>query len=99
MRYLNLAALEKASPPPAALAINSWERDRLTALRTRVVEGVKQSLDTLPADQRKAALAKLEQLGSSADLQMYKVKIAVGRQAIRRGAQSPGGIGGQSAER
>ncbi len=71
---LSLAAMEKAAPPPAALAINTWERDRLTALRTRVVESVKQSLDTLPADQRKAVLAKLEQLGSSADLEMYKVK-------------------------
>ena len=71
---LSLASLEKAAAPPAALAINAWERDRLTALRTRVVESVKQSLDALPADQRKAALAKLEQLGSGADLQMYKVK-------------------------
>ena len=71
---LSLASLEKAGAPPAALAISAWERDRLTALRTRVVESVKQSLDALPADQRKAALAKLEQLGSGADLQMYKVK-------------------------
>ncbi len=77
MRCLVWRRWKKPSPPPAALAINTWERDRLTALRTRVVEGVKQSLDALPADQRKAALAKLEQLGSGADLQMYKVKSLV----------------------
>ena len=43
-------------------------------VRNRVTENVKPLLDTLPADQKTALYAKLEQLDSSAELQMFKVK-------------------------
>ncbi len=72
---LDLAALEKKSPPPAALALSNRERESLGILQKRVVDDVQKLLEGLPADQKKALLAKLEQLGSNADVQMSKVKL------------------------
>lgn len=66
--------LEKDRAPPAALALTSWEHDRLTALRTTVVSNLQQQLASLPADQAGALVKKLEQLDSSTELQMFKVK-------------------------
>ncbi|HZZ29975.1 MAG TPA: serine/threonine-protein kinase [Pirellulales bacterium] len=70
-------ALEKGAAPPAALALNSWERSRLDSLRTQIIDNVRPTLNTLPADQATALVTKLEQLGSSAELQMFKIKTAV----------------------
>ncbi|HEY2882315.1 MAG TPA: protein kinase [Pirellulales bacterium] len=72
--FLQLAALEKAGAPPAALALNAWERGRLDGVRKTVVDNVEMMLNTLPADQSKALSIKLEQLGTSVSLEMFKVK-------------------------
>ncbi|HTQ37557.1 MAG TPA: protein kinase, partial [Pirellulales bacterium] len=70
-------ALEKGAPPPAALALNSWEHSRIDTLRTQIAENIQPLLNTLPADQATVLVSKLEQLGSSAELQMFKVKSAL----------------------
>src|SRR5262249_1004552 len=70
-------ALEKGAAPPAALALNSWERSRVDSLRTQVTDNVQPLLKTLPAEQATALAGKLEQLGSSAELEMFKVKTAL----------------------
>jgi len=73
--FLAYLALEKGAAPPAAL--NSWERSRVDSLRTQVTDNVQPLLTTLPADQATALAGKLEQLGSSAELEMFKVKTAL----------------------
>ncbi len=57
--------------------MNSWERSRVDSLRTQVTENVQPLLKTLPADQATTLAGKLEQLGSSAELEMFKVKTAL----------------------
>jgi serine/threonine protein kinase len=75
--FLAYTALSKDSPANAAAALTGWERDQLGLVRNRVTENVKPLLDTLPPDQSTALYAKLEQLDSSAELQMFKVKSLV----------------------
>ena len=72
--FLTYTALSKDTPASAAAALTGWERDQLGLVRNRVTENVKPLLDTLPPDQKTALYAKLEQLDSSAELQMFKVK-------------------------
>ncbi|HEY2882745.1 MAG TPA: tetratricopeptide repeat protein, partial [Pirellulales bacterium] len=72
--FLRYTALSKDSPASPAAALTAWERDQLGLVRNRVMENVKPMLETLPADQSTALYAKLEQLDSSAELQMFKVK-------------------------
>jgi serine/threonine protein kinase len=72
--FLAYMALSKDTPATAAAALTGWERDQLGLVRSEVAENVKPLLETLPADQRMALYAKLEQLDSSAELQMFKVK-------------------------
>src|SRR5262249_4200293 len=75
--FLAYLALEKGAAPPAALALNSWERSRIDRLRTQLTDNLQPQLKTLPADQAAALAGKLEQLGSSAELEMFKAKTAL----------------------
>ncbi len=72
--FLAYTALSKDTPAGAAATLTGWERDQLGLVRSHVSENVKPLLETLPADQSTALYAKLEQLDSSAELQMFKVK-------------------------
>src|SRR5213078_3782808 len=78
--FLAYTALEKGSPSPAELALNADEREQLGQLRSHVKENVETLLKakTLPPDQSAALVAKLEQLGASAELEIYKVYTALG---------------------
>lgn len=77
--FLSYTAVEKATPPPPNLTLNTYEREQVTLLRDRIIDNVQSLLKskTLPADQSQALVAKLEQLGSSAELEMFKVKTAL----------------------
>ena len=75
--FIEFAALEKSAAPPPALALNSAEREQLTLLRGRMTDTLKPILETLPADQRKALLDKLDQVGGNSELELVKVKTAL----------------------
>ncbi len=75
--FMSFANLEKSAPPPANLALNSYEREQMALLRGKLTDNLRPILDTLPADQRKALVDKLEQIGGNAELQMVKVRTAL----------------------
>ncbi|MCC7087324.1 MAG: serine/threonine protein kinase [Pirellulales bacterium] len=68
-----------SSQPPAvlpeSLELTPWEIGRLDAVRSRTVEQVQGMLGDLPADQAKQLFAKLEKLGGSVELQLFKIKL------------------------
>jgi serine/threonine protein kinase len=75
--FLELLDMEKKVSPPAGLAISEWERNRLERLRKEVGANVETMLKTLPPDQAKALAAKLELLGASTGVELFKVKSAI----------------------
>jgi hypothetical protein len=57
--------------------LNSYEREQLALLRARVTDNLQPVLNKLPADQKKALLTKLEQIGGNAELELVKVRTAL----------------------
>jgi serine/threonine protein kinase len=74
--YLSYSALSKEAPK-GSLELNTWEQSRLTNLREQIEQNVESQSKTLPADKRKEVLSKLEQLSSSPDVKLAKIRLAL----------------------